>query len=102
MSILATDRKAIAGWPVAATPDMTVHAGGGPIVHDYNKITLNSSRSLALGIAGHTQDHYYTQTIERSVSIDEGLLIVRKHMESFLRVHDRAGLRTLTSFTVNQ
>ena len=34
--------------------------------------TLKSSRSLALGIAGHTQDHYYTQKIERSASIDEG------------------------------
>jgi hypothetical protein len=37
MSILATDRKAIAEWPVTATPDMTVHAGGSSIVHDYKK-----------------------------------------------------------------
>lgn len=71
------------------------------MVHDYKKITLNSCRSLALGIAGHTQDHYYTQAIERSISIDEGLWIVRKHMEGFLRVHDLASLSTLTSFTVN-
>jgi hypothetical protein len=102
MSILATDRKALAEWPVTATPDMTVHSGGSSIVRDYKKITLNSSRSLALGIAGHTQDHYYTQKIEWSVSVDEGLSIVRKHMESFLRVHDRAGLSTLTSFAVNE
>ena len=81
---------------------MTVHAGGGPIVHDYKKITLNSSKSLALGIAGLTQDHYYTQTIEQSASIDEGLLTIRKHMERFMRVHDRISLRTLTAFTVNQ
>ena len=102
MSVVAADRKAIAEWPVTTTPDVTVHAGGSSIVHDYKKITLNSSRSLALGIAGHTQDHYYTQKIERSASIDEGLWIIRKHMESFLRVHDRTSLSTLTSFMVNQ
>jgi len=101
MSILAADRKAIAEWPVSSA-GITVPAGSGSVVNDFNKITLNSSGSLALGIAGHTQDHYYTQAIEWSASIDEGLLVIRKHMERFLRVHDRAGLSTLTSFTVNQ
>ena len=102
MSILAADRKAMAEWPVASAPDMTVHTGGTSVVHDYSKITLNSSRSLALGIAGHTQDHYYLQTIERSASIDEWFWTIRKHMEGFLRVHDRSSLSTLTSFMVNQ
>lgn len=102
MSILSADRKAMAEWPVTAAPDMAVHAGDTSIVQDYNKITLNSSRSLALGIAGHTQDHYYIQTIERSASIDEGLWTIRKHMERFQRVHDRSSLITLTSFMVNQ
>ena len=102
MSILAADRKAMAEWPVASAPDMTVHTGGTSAVHDYNKITLNSSRSLALGIAGHTQDHYYLQTIGRSASIDDWFWTIRKHMEGFLRFHDRSSLRTLTSFMVNQ
>jgi len=102
MSILAADRKAIAEWPVSSVSDITISAGDSSVVNDFNKITLNASGSLALGIAGHTQDHYYMQAIERSVSIDEGLLAIRKHIERFLRVHDRAGLSTLTSFTVNQ
>ena len=102
MSILAADRKAIAEWPVSSASSITVPAGGSSVVNDFNKITLNSNGRLALGIAGHTQDHYYTQAIEWSVSIDEGLLAIRKHMERFLRVHDRTSLSTLNSFTVNQ
>ena len=102
MSILAADRKAIAEWPDSSVPDIAAPAGIGSVVNDFNKITLNARGDLALGIAGRTQDHYYTQAIERSVSIDEGLLVIRKHMERFLRVHDRVGLSTLTSFTVNQ
>ena len=58
------------------------------------------SRSLALGIAGHTQDHYYTQTIALSASIAEVLWKIRNHMEGFLRVHDRTSLST--TFMVNQ
>jgi hypothetical protein len=100
MSILAADQKAIAEWPV--TRDMTVHAGGDSIVHDYKKITLILNKSLALGIAGHTQDHYYIPTIALSANIAEVLWKIRKHMEGFLRVHDRTSLSTLTSFTVNQ
>jgi len=102
MSILAADRKAIAGLPNIVSPDRSVHAGGSSIVHDYKKITLHSSENLALGIAGHTQDHYYIPTIGWSVSIDEVLWKIRKHIEDFLRFDDRAGLKALTSFTVNQ
>jgi hypothetical protein len=58
MSILAADRLAIAGRPAAAALDMAVHAGVGSIVQDYQKITLNSNGTLALGIAGQTQEHY--------------------------------------------
>jgi len=102
MSILAADKKAIAGLPVTEAPGVAAHGGGGFISHDYKKITLNSSKSLALAIAGHTQDHYYIQGIERSVSIDEVLLKIRKHQEGFLRFFNRTGLSTLTSFMANQ
>lgn len=102
ISILAADQEAIAGAPVTTTPDMVIHAGGSSVVHDYKKITLILNRSLALGIAGHTHDHYYTPTLALSASITEVLSKIRKHMEGFLRVHDSTSLRTLTSFTVNQ
>lgn len=102
MSILAADRLAIEGHPVTTTPDTTDRAGGGTKVHDYKKITMNPSRSLALGIAGQTQDHYYLPSIQISASIDDALWTIRKHMEGFLRIHDRSGLSALTSFAVNQ
>lgn len=102
MSILAADQRAIAEWPVVTPLDMAVDAGGGSIIHDYKKITLNSSKNLALGISGHTQYHGYTQTVERSVGIDEVLLTIRKHMDEFLHFHDRTSLSALTSFTANQ
>jgi hypothetical protein len=102
MSILAADRFAIAGPPMAAARDLVVRAGVGSIVHDYQKIILNANGSVALGIAGQTQDHYYTQSIEQSVSIDEGLSIIQKHIAKFLRFYDRKNLSTLSSFTLNQ
>jgi hypothetical protein len=99
---LAADQLAIAGRPVAAALDMAVHPVGGFTVHDYQKITLNSNGSLALGIAGQTQDHCYTQLIKHSASIDDGISIIQKHMTEFLRFYDRINLSTLSSFTVNQ
>ena len=102
MSILAADQKAIAELPCTAIPDVALRAEGASIIHDYKKITLHLSKSLALGIAGRTQDHYYLPTLDWSVSINELLSKIRKHQESFLRIHDRTGLNTLTSFEVNQ
>jgi len=102
MSILAADRMAIAELPVTATPDMAAHAGGSSIVHDYNKITLNLGKSLALGIAGHTQDHYYIQTIGLSVSFDDWLWKIRKHMEGFLRFNDRSDPSKSSTIMANQ
>jgi hypothetical protein len=95
MSILAADRKAIAGSPVTVSPETST-------VYDYKKITLHASRSLALGIAGNTQDHYYAPTLYPNASIDDVIWKIRKHMEGFLQVHDRSGLSTLTSFMVNE
>ncbi len=102
MSILAADRRAIAQWSTAATSDMADHARGGSIVDDYEKITSIPSANLAMGIAGQTQDHYYLPSLKTSSGIDDVLLKVRKHMDAFLRIHDRSGLATLTSFAANQ
>ena len=95
MSILAADRKAIAGSPVTVSPETST-------VYDYKKITLHASRNLALGTAGNTQDHYYAPTLYLNTSIDEVICKIRKHMEGFLQIHDRSGLSTLTSFMVNE
>ena len=102
MSILAADQKAIALWPVRSGSGITVPAGRGSVVHGFNKITLNANAGMALGIAGDTQSHSYTQQINLSIGVNEGLSIIRKHMERFLRVDQRAGLITSTEFTVNQ
>jgi hypothetical protein len=102
MSILAADQMAIADFSHQALPDLTAHPSSTFAIHDFKKITLNSSSNLALGIAGFTHEHSYTQSLERSDSIDDGLLIIRKHMGRFMRIHDRIGLLALNTFTVNQ
>lgn len=102
MSILAADQKAIEGFTNGGSPTISVQDEVGSIVHDYEKITLHFGNDLALGVAGNTQDHYYLPTIDFSVGIDDALWKIRKHLEGFLRIHDRTSLKTLTSFTVNQ
>lgn len=102
ISVLAADRKAIAHSSITTAPGIAIHSGGDSIVHNYKKITLNSNASLALGIAGLTQDHPYIYSIQRSDSIDEGLKTIRAHMECFLQLYERNSLRTLTTFTANE
>lgn len=102
MSILAADQKARAEWSVSAWAFTTVPNSRGPIVHDCNKITVNSSRTLAVGIAGQTQDHGYIQAIKQGECIDEGLRAIRKHIESFVPIYDRVNLSKLTHFMANE
>lgn len=102
MSVVAADQKAIAEWPPAASQDKSGQAGTGSIVYDYKKIQLSLGGSLALGIAGQTQDHYYLPSIGMSASIDEALWKIRKHMEGFLRIGDRSTMAKSASFPVNQ
>ena len=55
-----------AEWSISPMSFSSVPAGKSYAVHGVNKVTINSSRTLALGIAGLTQDHSYTQKIEHS------------------------------------
>lgn len=98
ISILAADQRAISGLPASEVASAAVSA----VVNDYKKITMNSSRSLAIAIAGNTQDHYYIPEIPLTVSINEVLSKIRRNMESFLRVNDRGNLGKLMPFTANQ
>lgn len=102
MSVVAADQKAIADSPLAASHNSPGHAGAGSIVHDYEKIKLTLGGSLALGIAGQTQDHYYLPTIGMSAGIDEVLWKIRKHMEGFLCIRDRSTIVQSARFSVNQ
>jgi hypothetical protein len=102
MSILAADKKAIAEWSVSEGGFTTVPNSRGPIVDDFNKITVNLSKTLALGIAGLTKDHGYIHAIEQSEFIDEGLRTIREHIESFVPIYDRVNLNKLTQFMANE
>ncbi len=102
MSILAADRRAIAESPPAETSEMAIRAGVGSVVDDYDKITLILGQTLALGISGHTHDHFYLPTLRTSSSIDDALSKIRQYIERSLRVHDRPSLSTLTSIMANQ
>lgn len=102
MSVLAADKNAIAEWLVSPMSFFAVRSDKGHLVLDFNKLTMNSSRTLALGIAGLTKDHCYTQQIEQSNTIDDGLRIIRKHIEDFVPSYDRASLRVLSTFRANE
>lgn len=97
MSLLAADRRA-----VAVTPLSMAHVEGTPQVENFQKITLNRSRSLAVGIAGLTHEHGYTWAVERTVTVNEALSAICDHVNGFLRIHDRASLIPLSSATANQ
>lgn len=102
MSLLAADRKAMGMRPTTTSlPGIELGDEEGTVAHDFKKITLYQSKRLALGIAGYTHEHYYTQAIEHSVSVDEALWKIRDHAEKFLRVHDRAYLLKLPPFMEN-
>lgn len=102
MSVLGADKNAIAEWSIPPMSFGSVPPGKGKAVQDFNKITMNSSRTLVLGIAGITHNHRYTRQIELSNNIDDGLLAIRKHIEGFVPIYDRASLDALTSFTKNE
>lgn len=102
ISILAADKQARAVWPVSAMSFSTVPASGGTVVSDFNKVTMNRSRALAVGIAGNTQDHCYTKEIEETESIDESLRVIRNHIQRSVPVYDRARLSNLSSFVPNE
>lgn len=97
ISILAADRKAIAGGLNLAAPETSATA-----VNDFNKITVNPSLHLAIGVAGNTHEHFYLPEIRSSASINEVLSKIRRNMEHILRVNDRALLKSLPPFIVNQ
>lgn len=102
MSVLAAEIMARAEWSISPMSFSSVPLGKGYAVHDFNKVTINSSRTLALGIAGLTQDHGYTQKIERSEKIDDALQAIRKHIEGFVPIYDRGKLRKLSQFSANE
>ena len=97
ISILAADRKAIAGGLNLAAPETSA-----PAENDFNKIIINPSLNLAIGISGNTHEHFYLPEIGLSGSVNEVLSKIRKNMEYFLRVNDRALLKLLPPFMVNQ
>lgn len=102
ISVLAADKKATAEWLVSPMFVTTVPLTSEYEINDFNKVTTNSSKTLAIGIAGRTQDHDYTQVIEQSDSIDVGLGAIRNHIERFVPTYDREILTTLTTFMPNE
>lgn len=102
MSILAADKRAQAEWSSSPLIYSTAPPSKGQVVNDFNKFTLNTCGTLALVIAGITKDHSYTLEVERSESIDESLRSIRKHIESFVPIYDRAVLAKLRSFMPNE
>ncbi len=102
ISILAADRIARPEWPVSPMSIGTATIISRQVFNGFNKISMNSSNTFAVGIAGYTHDHCYTKAIEQSESIEECLHTIREHIESFVPTYDRARLSRLKSFIANE
>lgn len=87
MTILAADRTAI---------------GPEGVVAEINKIAVNRSASLAVAIAGLTQEHQYLPELEFATNIDAYIARIRRHMDHYLSIYDRKSLLDLSQFHKNE
>lgn len=90
-SLLAADTKATSVGPATITiGKFSIESRSGITLEGVRKVRVNSNGSLAFASAGNTQEHSYGEAIERGVSANEAMLAIRRHMEEFLVVNDRA------------
>ncbi|HBO9387494.1 TPA: hypothetical protein L5D75_006830, partial [Pseudomonas aeruginosa] len=87
MSILAADKTAI---------------GADGVATKISKIAVNRPASLAVAIAGFTQEHQYLPKLDMATNIDVYIAEIRRHMDHYLSIHDRQGLKNLTQFHKNE
>ena len=100
-SLIASDRKARSEGPTTLRmPGITLHAAKGATIYGFRKLYLSKNYSLAMGIAGQTNDHAYLDKLQEGVDTHEIRSMVRKHMEGFLENNHEAMLAK-NSFTNN-
>lgn len=87
MSILAADKTAI---------------GPDGVATEINKIVVNRPASLAVAVAGFTQEHQYLPKLDLATNIDMYIKEIRLHMDHYLSINDRKGLQNLTLFHKNE
>ena len=98
MSILAADKKAVAEWPsILGFPSR-----GKAVAHNYKKISINLTSLMAMGASGYSEHHSYIKEIERSDNINNGLSIIRYHMERFLLIDNLSSLIKASSPFLNE
>ncbi len=102
-SLLAADKRANTDGPTTITMgNITIKAEKGATIEGYKKLYVNRTENFAIGIAGTVQSHSYVSNIEKSESINDGLLIIRQHMEGFLDVENRQKILGMESLMENQ
>lgn len=98
MSILAGDKKVVAEWPsILGFPSR-----GKAVAHDCKKITTNLTSLMAIGASGYSEYNSYIKEIERSDNINNGLSIIRYHMERFLLIDNLPSLIKASSPFLNE
>jgi hypothetical protein len=88
MSILAADQKAVADWP----SPFGFPSRGKAVSYGNQKIVTNLTGLMAIGASGYSEHNSYIGEFERSEGINEGLSIIRNHMEAFLLIDNRPEL----------
>ena len=100
-SLIASDRKARSEGPTTLRmQNITVNLANGATIYGIKKLYLSKNNSLALGIAGQTNDHAYLDKLQEGVDTHEIRSMVRKHMEGFLE-NDHEAMLEIHSFTNN-
>ena len=95
ISVLAADQKAFAEWTsISGFPSRSK-----AVSHDNKKIETNSTGLMAIGVSGYSEHNSYIDEFRRSSEINDGLSIIRRHMEEFLLIDDRPTLiKSASSF----
>ena len=101
-SLIGSDRKATSKGPTTIKmPGITIHSNKGATIHGYKKIYLSKKMKIAVGIAGHVNDHDYIHEIEKIENIKSTFSLIRNHMERFL-AQDHKSIVACHSFPQNE
>lgn len=83
-ALLFADKRAITTGPTTITTGkITINSMNGLSVTGFQKVTLNTDRSAAIGIAGEVAAHPYVKDFAASANVDDALGVVDSFLEDF-------------------
>jgi hypothetical protein len=89
-SLVAADKQGNSDGPTTLTTGgLKIHVKGKLTIEGMNKITLTTNKKMALGFAGNTGAHNYRDAFVGSETPKDGMLCIRRHMESYFNFDQR-------------